>query len=124
MFGWFKKKDVKPVLHHKGDGEHEHDIVGESFRMDALRSIVGPIEDTGEWIKKEAVALLIPVSNNPHDANAVEIHIDNLHVGHLDRESAKIYRGAMDENVMAADALIVGKWTPDGGNFGVKLDIA
>jgi hypothetical protein len=126
MFNWLfgTKKTPTPAIHREGDGHHEHDIVGESFYMDAIRSIIGPVEETDEWIKAETVAVLVPVSNNVHDKNAVEIHIDGKHVGHLDRESAKIYREAAGSTVISADALIVGKWTPEGGNFGVKLDIA
>ena len=62
----------------------------------------------------------MPVSNNRHDANAVEVRINGLHVGHLNRASAKTYRKTVGAVPMEVDALIVGK----EGNYGVKLDIA
>jgi hypothetical protein len=126
MFAWLfgKKKELPITVSHEGDGRHEHDVVGESFRMDTLRLMMAGVdEESSGWIKKETKALLVPVSDNPHDKNAVEVRIEDQHIGFLSRDWAKHYRNTMKENRLLVNALIVGKWTPEGGNFGVKLDI-
>ncbi len=118
LFG--NTKTPAPVVHHVGDGRHEHDVVGESFYMDALRQIMADAEeDCSDWLRLETVAHMVPVSYNRHDANAVEIRISGKHVGHLSRDNAKAYRAKHGNVSMTINALIVGK----DDTFGVKLDI-
>jgi hypothetical protein len=63
----------------------ELDIVGESYRQDALRQLWTGPETTFD-------AVMIPESNNPHDRNAVRVEIKATHVGYLSRETAEAYR--------------------------------
>lgn len=122
MFGWLfgKKAPPAPVPHHKGDGYHELDVVGESYRAAVLRKLMaGVAVETSGWARLETVAHLMPVSNNGADPNAVEVRIDGKHVGYLDRGAAKVYRKTIGNSPISIDALILGK----EGKFGVKLDL-
>ena len=65
------------------------DIVGESYRQDALRALWR----LGEHSTFRAV--LTPENNNSHDANAVRVDINGTQVGYLSRETATEYRGYM-----------------------------
>src|ERR1035437_393106 len=109
-------------------GTYTFDIVGESFFQAELEEICGGKTPDGHH--REERALLVPYEN-PHDDQAVGVLMggDKL-VGHLSRDDARAWRGAMIANglegcTLLVPAMIVGGWKWSNGNeghFGVKLD--
>lgn len=71
------------------EGTMPLDVVGESYRQDNLWRLVGGF--TTEYVRAPCIAVLSP-ENNPHDPNAVAVHISGLLVGYLPRETAARYR--------------------------------
>lgn len=101
-------------------------VVGESHYQDVLWDLCGGKSEDGQ--NAPALAVLRPVDDNPHDPLAVQVEIDGRLVGHLDRTSARIYRGELERLGLGlvaagAPARIVGGWADDDGHghFGVKL---
>lgn len=107
----------------EGPGEFEFDIVGESFYQDALDQICGGKLPEGH--DHECVAYLVPEPDNPHDANAVAVYIDNLKVGHVPSYATPRMAAALAGRTVTVDAMIIGGWTSDSGDghYGVKLDL-
>lgn len=71
-------------------GSETLEVVGESYRQDALWRIVG--DEPGTEVRSFVHALLYPETSNPHDANAISVQVDGDLVGYLSREDAAIYR--------------------------------
>jgi hypothetical protein len=71
-------------------GDESLDVVGESYRQDALWLIVGG--NTTEHVRHDVVAILTPETKNPKDANAISVWVDGSLVGFLSREDAERYR--------------------------------
>jgi hypothetical protein len=69
----------------------EIEIVGESFRQDAVRA-VAKVADGAPFD-----LYLLPDPNNPHDRNAVRVMVGNLHVGFLPRDAAKVWNKRCQE---------------------------
>jgi hypothetical protein len=104
----------------QGDGELMFDIVGESFYDDALQRLM--LEAEEDTIK----ARLVRERDNPHDAFAVAVFLDDEKVGHLDRQHARLFREVFDTLFpdMSVEFLTVGRLIGfPGGKIGVKLDI-
>jgi len=106
-------------------GEVELDVVGESFRQDALWRLVGGRR--AQPVRQPVVAVLEP-EDNEYDENAVAVLIDDQHVGYLSRANAARYRPgveALRERVgtVALHGVIVGGGEgPQGlGLLGVVL---
>jgi hypothetical protein len=76
-------------------------------------------------------AVLVLTDTNPHDANAVEVHVGGALCGYLSRANAVSYRASLAEAGASAarvrcKAKVVGGFeTADGGraHFGLKLDL-
>lgn len=101
------------------------EVVGESYYHDAFMTILGGYSRHGYEVETRAV--LKPEPHNPHDRNAVAVHIAGKKVGHLSRESAAEFRRALPNVQKAAcGAKITGGWRTnqhDSGNFGVRLNM-
>jgi hypothetical protein len=69
------------------DGDDDLDVVGESYRQDALWRIVGG--KTSERVRKEAIGYLVPEPNNEYDPNAIGVWIQGLQVGFIAKELAR-----------------------------------
>lgn len=69
------------------DGDEDLDVVGESYRQDALWKIVGG--KTSERIRKEAIGYLVPEPNNEYDPNAIGVWIQGSQVGFIAKELAR-----------------------------------
>ena len=132
--GIFSKKSQKAtnqglVANMQGPGTFEYEIVGESHYQKALNSICGGRTYDGH--EKKVQARLIHENNNPHDANAVRVEINDLQVGYLPRDDAKNYRRQLADSghkgiEAVCSAIIVGGWERedgDVGQFGVRLDL-
>ncbi|MEZ5266530.1 MAG: hypothetical protein R2755_33130 [Acidimicrobiales bacterium] len=61
-------------------GDDTLEVVGESYHLDNIWRIVGGRPSS--TVRRPIRAVLIPETDNPHDANAVAIVIDGLLVGH------------------------------------------
>ena len=72
------------------NGSEDLQVVGESFHQDNLWRVVG--EHPDEYVRCPVTAVLVPEYDNPHDPNAIAVHIMGLAVGHLPRELASLYR--------------------------------
>lgn len=71
-------------------GDDTLEVVGESYHLDNIWRIVGGRPSS--TVRRPIRAVLIPETDNPHDANAVAIVIDGLLVGYLSRADAVAYR--------------------------------
>lgn len=74
-------------------GEVELDVVGESFRQDALWRLVGGRRAVP--VRQPVVAVLAP-EDNEYDENAVAVLIDDQPVGYLSRANAARYRPGVE----------------------------
>jgi collagen type III alpha len=107
------------------EGDDLVSVVGTSHYQPALAEISGRIGD--EEIRFETRATLVPEPDNPHDANAIAVHVANRRVGYLSRDENPRWQEivkALTEHghVAAAEAMIAGRG-PGGGtsNLGVFL---
>ncbi|MEU0723132.1 HIRAN domain-containing protein [Streptomyces sp. NPDC006140] len=66
-------------------GEAEIEVVGEFFRAESIRQAVANMPPGRPF-----VAQLVPEPQNPHDPNAVAVHLQGQHVGYLPRQNAAI----------------------------------
>ena len=91
------------------------EVVGESYRQEGLWGVVGQ-RPTNQRVHHEAVALLVPETGNPYDANAIAVWIAGHHVGYLSRDDAAAYRPGVERLAVSApvalNAVVV------GGGFG------
>ena len=117
---WVGRVATPRAVRLQGDGELMFDIVGESFYDDALQFLL--LEAEEETIK----ARLVRERDNPHDAFAVAVFLEDKKVGHLDRQHARLFRDVFDPQFpdMAVEFLTEGRLIGfPGGKIGVKLDI-
>ncbi|WP_185996088.1 hypothetical protein [Nocardioides campestrisoli] len=67
-------------------------MAGEWYRAENLRALFArhaKVSESGTEIRLPAV--LVPDAANPHDAQAVAVFVDGLHVGYMERPDAKRY---------------------------------
>lgn len=111
----------------RGPGEYSVEVVGESFHAAAFRTLIkrhkpGDLDD--EWLGD---ALLILENDNPHDRNAVSVHIDDLKVGHLSRDMAKEFRTSLRRDGLGhLTSIAVGArlyFGGDDGRHSVSIDL-
>lgn len=109
-------------------GRETLEVVGESFRQEALWRLAGG--HTVERVRCPAVAVLEPEPTNPHDRNAVRVLIEGHHVGYLSREDAALYLPGVQQlraahgKAIGLYGQIVGGGQREGrlGMLGVFLD--
>jgi tetratricopeptide (TPR) repeat protein len=93
-------------------GNHDLEVVGESYYQDALWQVVGG--RTTDRVRANVRAILVPETDNPYDSNAISVWIDGRKVGHLSREDASDYRAgllaleAREQCRIALEAVVVG----------------
>ena len=105
------------------DRDYPLEVVGESYRQDALHTLAGEDAPPDESVAMEVTAELVREDDNPHDDHAVKVMIRGLHVGYLSRVAARRYRKLTDAPA-EVPALIVGGWyrgEEDRGYYGVRL---
>src|SRR3954465_14311378 len=91
-------------------------VVGTSHYQDALLSIAPRERD--EAVRHDAVATLVAEPDNPHDPNAIAVHIDDRLVGYLSREENKRWLDVVTGSTpVAAGAMIAGR----GGTTGLGV---
>jgi hypothetical protein len=109
-------------------GDDDLEIVGEASYQDALWAICRGAE--GDRIRHPVIAVLVPQPHNPHDPNAIAVHIDGYVVGYFAREVAVEYGPGLHAlmsrcggNVALRGVIVGGGYYDDGpGRLGVWLD--
>ncbi|MDK8871514.1 HIRAN domain-containing protein [Paracoccus sp. SSJ] len=110
--------------------DYPYEAVGESHYQRELSQICGGKTEDGYNLQRRAE--LRPEPNNPHDKNAVAVHISGKKVGYLSRKDAIRWNKHLAElgrpgATTGADAMITGGWLRrdgrdiDEGDFGVRL---
>ena len=124
-----QKRPVERLKATVYSGQETLEVVGESHHQEALWEIVGG--RTSVPVRFETLALLVPNPDNAFDANAIEVRIDGLLVGHLSRQDAAAYRPGLirlmqhnEAPLVALHAVVVGGGRRGSGigNLGVFLD--
>jgi hypothetical protein len=107
------------------EGDSLVPVVGTSHYQPALAEITGRKRE--EEIRVEKIAGLVPEPDNPHDPNAIAVHIDGHLVGYLSRDENPRWQDVVGtladhDHRAAAEAMIAGHG-PGGGtsNLGVFL---
>jgi hypothetical protein len=112
------------------DGEQivEVEVVGESYRQDALAAIAGPKGFDG---KEHFVGVTLRCEpTNEHDANAIRVECHGQLVGFVSRDHAVMISPALQQScggVIEARGLIVGGWDRgdgDVGSYGIRAWIS
>lgn len=106
-----------------GPGRFGVDVVGVSQYQRVLEAA----GDKGDIV----IATLVLENSNPHDDQAVAVHIDGKRAGYLSRANARAYRadlaaaGTPNLTVRCAAKIVGGFETREGGraHFGLKLDL-
>lgn len=73
-------------------GQPNFDVVGENWHESAIASVLGRRPGLDEEIERYAIAELVPEPDNPHDANAICVRIEEETVGYLSADAARTYR--------------------------------
>jgi hypothetical protein len=101
-------------------------VVGVFFYQKALENICGGRREEG--IELHVQAKIIPYDDNPDDAHAVRIEIEDEIVGHLSRKQASVWRSKMISEDFSGAVECPAKIAWDRvfdkeGSYGVWLDI-
>src|SRR4051794_16702307 len=90
--------------------------VGTSHYQDALLALTGRQGD--EEVRVDKLAVFVPEPDNPHDPNAIAVHVDGHLVGYLAREENVRWRDVLTANPpIAAEAMLAGR----GGTTGIGV---
>lgn len=107
------------------EGDELVPVVGTSHYQPALAEISGRRGD--EEIRFETQGTLVPEPDNPHDPNAIAVHVEGRLVGYLSREENPRWQDVVKmladhRHLATAEAMIAGRG-PGGGtsNLGVFL---
>jgi len=106
----------------------DFEVAGESYYQAALRSVAG--EGGEDGVSHHCRARLVHEYGNPHDANAIRVEIEGLHVGYLPAHRAGQFRKQMqamghEGRDATCAAFINGGWSDRSsqGHYGVKLGL-
>ena len=97
------------------EGDELVRVVGTSHYQDALLELSGRQGD--EEIRVEKVAIFVREPDNPHDPNAIAIHIDGRLVGYLARDENRRWLDVVSGHEVGAEAMIAGR----GGTTGLGV---
>jgi hypothetical protein len=97
------------------EGDELVRVVGTSHYQDALLALTGRQGD--EEIRLEKLAIFVPEPGNPHDPNAIAIHIDGRLVGYLSRDENRRWHDVVEGTEVGAEAMIAGR----GGTTGLGV---
>ncbi|QDV56771.1 HIRAN domain-containing protein [Rosistilla oblonga] len=108
------------------------EVVGESHFQKNLQAILSRYEShrIPDRVTQRATARIVSEPTNKHDPNAVQVLIEDLLIGYLDRETAarirkQLAHAGFDSIDATCSSLIVGGFNLQFGHvlYGVKLDI-
>lgn len=100
------------------DGTDVLEVVGESFRQDAIWATIGR-EPTTMPVRQDVVALLVPEVANPHDVNAV--WVAGHHVGYLAADDALAYRPGVLRLIESGGPIAIRGIVTGGGRGGMAI---
>jgi hypothetical protein len=94
------------------DGHEFTPVVGTSHYQETLVGVTGRQSD--EEVRHDVVATLVPEPDNPHDPQAIAVHVDRRLVGYLSREENARWQDvvkslAAHDHVAAAEGRIAGR---------------
>ncbi len=106
-------------------------VVGESYRQDAIERVAGPRTSSGASIS-HVTAQLVREPKNKHDRNAVAVLVGGEHCGYIAKEQAPTFGPVVDElkamgRPATCQADVTGGWDQGGddvGSYGLVLNIA
>jgi HIRAN domain len=109
-------------------GNDDLEVVGELAYQAVLWRLCGGV--SGDRIRCDIVAVLVPEPTNPHDANAIAVQIDGQTVGYLPRATAQEYlpglhqlMSALGGYIALGGVIVGGGYYDDGpGRLGVWLE--
>jgi hypothetical protein len=90
-------------------------VVGTSHYQPALLELTQRRGE--EEIRLEKVAVLVPEPENPHDADAIAVFVDERKVGYLARDENRRWRDVVAGRVVGCEAMIAGR----GGTTGLGV---
>ncbi len=128
FFGLFRGTKNTEVSCKRGNG-NIYKVVGAAHYQSNLLLLAGGRKQV-DGVELDVIATLKPEPRNPHDSNAITVHIENKHVGYLNKKDAHTFGVFLKKaraNSAVCDALIVGGWDDmegDEGLFGVKLSMS
>jgi hypothetical protein len=112
------REEAYQLVHEVAVDDHvelvEVEVVGESYRQEALASIAGPKGPDGKRVLTGATLRCEP--DNPHDPNAIRVEVMGQHVGYVGRDAAGRVSRALQEHangVVEGRGLVVGGWKTD-----------
>jgi hypothetical protein len=94
-------------------------VVGTSHYQEALLELSGRQAD--EEIRLDKIATFVPEPDNPHDANAIAVHIDERLVGYLSRDENRRWLDVVAGNEIGCEAMIAGKQGTTGLGVFLRL---
>jgi hypothetical protein len=99
------------------EGDELVRAVGTSHYQPALLALSGRQAD--EEIRRDAIATLVPEPDNPHDPDAIAVHIDDKLVGYLSRDENRRWQEVVTgtDATIGCEAMIAGK----GGTTGLGV---
>ena len=103
------------------EGDELIRTVGVSHYQDALRAAAGEPDADAE-VRVNCVATLVAEPDNPHDPDAIAVHVNGRLCGYLARDEHPRWREvvqtlAQHDHVAAAEAMVAGR----GGLLGLFL---
>ncbi|MGH6799684.1 MAG: hypothetical protein ACREDI_15035, partial [Roseiarcus sp.] len=112
----------------RGDALFTYHVIGTSHYQEQLERIAGGRREVAVYFRVNAV--LSSESDNPHDANAMQIQINGEKVGYVKRQDNVSLREKLNAAGVTGDvqcrAEIAGGWNQGAGNigeFGLRLDL-
>jgi hypothetical protein len=113
------------IPHWPRTGTFAVEIVGESYRRDAIEQIAG---NGTENALVFCTAKLVPDNHNLYDDHAVAIYIEGSKVGHLSREAARVFRQSLQDSDLSdgettCDAVIRSGGTFNGRQYDYRIEL-
>lgn len=100
------------------------DVVGESHYQANLWRLKGPGRKPKDGLSLFETAEIVPEDDNPYDENAVRVDIEEMVVGYLSRDHAKLYRERFGTEPQECMAWVRGGFIMKDGkraSLGVRL---
>lgn len=94
LFARNPQPSAVPVAVRFGEGLGDVEIVGENYRRESIAALFNSWGLTDGGVKN-CNAVLLREPNNPYDSNAVQVLVDNYHVGYVDADTARGFSAAL-----------------------------
>jgi len=101
------------------EGDELVRVVGTSHYQDALLELAP--READEEVRVNTIATFVPEPDNPHDPDAVAIHIDGRLVGYLAREENRRWLDVLGGDEIGAEAMIAGRAGTQGLGVFLRL---